>query len=166
MKKSGISTAVSPSLPSSGNRLVNYAGIFLTVSILLVSVSSYGCWYSRPLPTDNMIYRLVEDVSPYYVLDSAPYFYHANNSTADFGFRRENIALCLRDGGLCLMETAMPETYGDFAKALKNLGVSEALALAGGSAAAMWRERDGRLMQNGCVFGEDFPYENYIVWRK
>lgn len=43
-----------------------------------------------------MIYRLMEDVSSYYIYDSAPYFNTSNNSVSNEYFRAENIKLWRR----------------------------------------------------------------------
>lgn len=75
-------------------------------------------------------------------------------------------ALCLKDNSLSVIESDTPESYHDFSLALEDFGVSEALALVGGDAAVMWRDESGKLSQRGETFGESFPLENYIVWRK
>ncbi|MGM9713452.1 MAG: phosphodiester glycosidase family protein [Prevotella sp.] len=75
-------------------------------------------------------------------------------------------ALCLKDGTLHVVSSLTPESYHDFSLALEDIGVSEAIALVGGTAAVMWRDRDGNLAKEGESFGGEYPYENYIVWRK
>lgn len=75
-------------------------------------------------------------------------------------------ALCLKDSTLILIESMTPESYHDFSLALEDYGISEALALVGANAAVMWRDKDGNLTKNGEKFGESYPHENYIVWRK
>lgn len=75
-------------------------------------------------------------------------------------------ALCLKDNVFMIVESASYESYHDFSQALEDLGVSEALALVGGNAAVMWRDESGELEQNGGIFGDSYPSENYIVWRR
>lgn len=75
-------------------------------------------------------------------------------------------ALCLIGGALHVVSSLTPESYHDFSLALEDIGVSEAIALVGGTAAIMWRDSDGTLAQEGEPFGKAYPYENYIVWRK
>lgn len=64
-----------------------------------------------------------------------------------------------------IIESVTSESYHDFAQALEDIGVSEALALVGGNAAVMWREESGRWQQYCEIFGDSCPLENYIVWR-
>lgn len=66
---------------------------YTIISLLSTSLSCVACWYPTPTPRDNMIYRLVEDVSSYYIYDSAPYFNPSNNSVSNEYFRTENIKL-------------------------------------------------------------------------
>ena len=74
-------------------------------------------------------------------------------------------ALCLKDNVFMIIESVTSESYHDFAQALEDIGVSEALALVGGNAAVMWREESGRWQQYCEIFGDSCPLENYIVWR-
>ncbi len=74
-------------------------------------------------------------------------------------------ALCLKGNVLMIIESGTPESFHDFSQALEDFGVSEALALVGSDAAVIWRDKKGHLTYRG-VFGEDYPMENYIVWRK
>lgn len=67
--------------------------IYTTISLLFASLSSIACWFPTPTPRDNMIYRLMEDVSPYYWYDSTPYFNPSNNAVSNEYFRAENIKL-------------------------------------------------------------------------
>lgn len=47
--------------------------VFIIISLLLVGIPSQACWVDNPTSVDNMIYRIVEDVSPYYQYEtSAP----------------------------------------------------------------------------------------------
>ena len=64
-----------------------------------------------------------------------------------------------------IIESVTSESYHDFAQALEDIGVCEALALVGGNSAVMWREESGRRQQYGEIFGDSCPLENYIVWR-
>lgn len=40
--------------------------VFIIVSLLWAAIRANACWYPNPTSVDNMIYRIVEDVSPYY----------------------------------------------------------------------------------------------------
>lgn len=67
--------------------------LYTTISLLLASLNSIACWWKTETPRDNMIYRLVEDVSSYYEYDASPYFNPSNNSVSDEYFRAENTKL-------------------------------------------------------------------------
>lgn len=75
-------------------------------------------------------------------------------------------ALCLKDSTFLVVESYTAESYHDFSLALQDMGVSEALALVGGNAAVIWRDKKGSLTQNGDIFGDSYSLENYILWRK
>lgn len=75
-------------------------------------------------------------------------------------------ALCLKDNVFMIVESTTSESYHDFSQALEDFGISEALALVGSNAAVMWREESGRLQLYGEIFGDSYPLENYIVWKK
>lgn len=66
---------------------------YTTISLLLASLYCIACWYPTPSPRDNMIYRLMEDVSSYYYYDAEPYFKPSNSSVSNEYFRAENIKL-------------------------------------------------------------------------
>lgn len=41
--------------------------VFTIISLLVTSISTFACWYPTASSRDNMIYRLFEDVSPFYL---------------------------------------------------------------------------------------------------
>lgn len=105
--------------------------LYTTFSFLFVCLSSIACWYPTPTPRDNMIYRLVEDVSPYYIYDAQPYFSPSNNSVSNEYFRTENIKLWRKQTNTALSDKKIENfvyTYSaDELKAhkescIKNLG--------------------------------------------
>lgn len=75
-------------------------------------------------------------------------------------------ALCiLKDGRLCIIDTDMSVTFDDFAIALSQYEVKEAIALMGSGAAVRWAVDDAgrRFIAGADEF--DFPdVVNYIVW--
>lgn len=75
-------------------------------------------------------------------------------------------ALCSRLGEHFIAVTETPESFHDFAQALVDLGIENAIALVGSSTAFGWYiDADG----NQTLFGEDvhrYKNENYILWRK
>lgn len=77
-------------------------------------------------------------------------------------------ALCkLNDGRLCIIDTDMSVTFDNFATALCQYGVVEAIALMGTGAAVRWAvDEAGRRFIAGAD-EYDFPeVVNYIVWEK
>lgn len=80
-------------------------------------------------------------------------------------------AICDRNGEIFMVETGTPESFHDFAQALVDLGVNEAVYLVGSSAYGWAVDGNGDVHE----FGEDFYYtgkrtmpENisYIVWKR
>lgn len=60
-----------------------------------------------------MIYRLMEDVSPYYLFTSTPYFKPANNALSDSYMRRENLALWKKQTGTSIKDKELERyVYG------------------------------------------------------
>ena len=74
-------------------------------------------------------------------------------------------ALCSRLGENFIAVTETPESFHDFAQALVDLGVENAIALVGSSSAFGWYiDENG----NQTLFGEDihkYKNENYILWK-
>ena len=74
-------------------------------------------------------------------------------------------ALCSRLGEHFIAVTETPESFHDFAQALVDLGVENAISLVGSSSSFGWYiDADG----NQTLFGEDihkYKNENYILWK-
>ena len=77
-------------------------------------------------------------------------------------------SLCrLNDGRLCIIDTDMTVSLGDFAKVLCQYGVKEAIALMGTGAAVRWAvDEAGRRYIAGADEFEFPDVVNYIVWEK
>lgn len=77
-------------------------------------------------------------------------------------------SLCLmNDGRYCIIDTDMSVTVDDFAEALRQYGVREAISLMGSGAALRWAEdKDGRKHIAGADEYEFPDAVNYIVWEK
>lgn len=104
---------------------------YTTISLLVISLSCIACWYPTPTPRDNMIYRLMEDVSSYYMFDSAPYFNPSNNSVSNEYFRAENIKLWRKQTNTTISDTEIEKYVYTFSadelkahkeSCIKNLG--------------------------------------------
>jgi hypothetical protein len=80
-------------------------------------------------------------------------------------------ALCDRQGEIFMIESGTTESFHDFAQALVDLGVDQAVYLVGSSAYGWAVDAEGNVHE----FGEDNYYTgrhrmpkntSYIVWRK
>ena len=85
-----------------------------TISLLFATLHCLACWYPSPTPRDNMIYRLVEDVAPYYVYDATPYFRPSNNAVSDEYFCNENIRLWRKQTGTTLADADIRRLVYDY----------------------------------------------------
>lgn len=79
-------------------------------------------------------------------------------------------SICKRRGQVFMVETLSRESFHDFAQALVDLGVDDAVYLVGSSTYGWAMDREGRKHE----FGNEYPYVNgfvfpeninYIVWR-
>lgn len=84
--------------------------LYISISMLLASLNGKACWWPAPEPCDNMIYRLMEDVSPYYFYDMHPYFNPSNSTVSNEYFRKENVKLWREQTGTTISD-AMIENY-------------------------------------------------------
>ena len=75
-------------------------------------------------------------------------------------------ALCSRSGQIFIAATELDESYHDFAQALVDLGVENAISLVGSKYAfGWWIDQDG--VKTSFAEGwHQFKMENYVVWRK
>lgn len=76
-------------------------------------------------------------------------------------------SLCrLNDGRLCIIDTDMSVSLDDFSEALRQYGVSEAIALMGSGAAVRWATDEAGRRYIAGADEYDFPNDvvNYIVW--
>lgn len=76
-------------------------------------------------------------------------------------------ALCELDGQIVTVSSLDKESFHDFAQAVADLGVQNAIALTGGQAYGFSRDLDNGIQQWGTVrMWKDLEYVNFIVWRK
>lgn len=75
-------------------------------------------------------------------------------------------ALCLTDGHFQIVETVDRESYHDFAQALVDMGIKEALAIVGGESLIKYTTSDGRTHVDGHAFATKMKTENYLIWKK
>ncbi len=77
-------------------------------------------------------------------------------------------ALCIRDKEIFMVTTEVKESLHDFAQALADMGVDNAIYLNGGFTLDCYRDKNGKLRISR-NFSPELPhteYENYLVWEK
>ena len=74
-------------------------------------------------------------------------------------------ALCDRDGEIMVVMSQTPESFHDFAQALVDLQVDNAIYLVGSTSFGYFRDYYDQLeiIYNKFCYG--YQYENFIVWR-
>lgn len=75
-------------------------------------------------------------------------------------------ALCLKDNRLFVVSSQTQESYHDFAQALADIGILEAISLTGSTDASLWRDKNGNLFYDGEDRTTEYKTENYILWRR
>ena len=76
-------------------------------------------------------------------------------------------ALCDRNGEIFIAVSNTPESFHDFAQALVDLGVDNAIYLVGGEYAKGWhRNQQGEFTDFSKGRRDRYRYENYIIWKK
>lgn len=74
-------------------------------------------------------------------------------------------ALCDRNGEIMVVMTQSPESFHDFAQALVDLKIDNAIYLVGSSSFGYFRDRYDHLAIIYNKFRYGYQYENFIVWR-
>ena len=74
-------------------------------------------------------------------------------------------ALCDRNGEIMVIMTQTPESFHDFAQALVDMKVDNAIYLVGASSFGYFRDRYDHLAIIYNKYGRGYRYENFIVWR-
>ncbi len=91
-----------------------------------------------------------------------------NGKLVENGPKNKSIrrALCDRDGEIMVVISNTPESFHDFAQALVDLGVDNAIYLVGGEYAKGWYQSEGgKIIDFSLARRDRYKYENYIVWR-
>lgn len=73
-------------------------------------------------------------------------------------------ALCERDGEIFVAMTTTPESFHDFAQALADFGVRNAIYLVGSTSYGYWRDADGEKHNIYTPSSRTYTYENYLQW--
>lgn len=86
------------------------------------------------------------------------------NEPKNKSFRK---AICDRNGEIFVAVSNTPESFHDFAQALVDLGIDNAIYLVGGEYAKGWyRDASGVMTDFSKGRRDRYRYENYVVWRK
>jgi hypothetical protein len=75
-------------------------------------------------------------------------------------------ALAIKEGTVMMFESSQRESFHDFACALSDYGVSEAIYLVGSTAYGWYRDSEGQLTTFGAKDDRDWQDINYLVWRR
>ena len=73
-------------------------------------------------------------------------------------------ALCERNGEIFVAMTTTPESFHDFAQALADFGVRNAIYLVGSTSYGYWRDADGVKHNIYAPSRSTYTYENYLQW--
>jgi len=65
-----------------------------------------------------------------------------------------------------MFESSQRESFHDFACALSDYGVSEAIYLVGSTAYGWYRDSEGQVTTFGAKDDRDWQDINYLVWRR
>lgn len=74
-------------------------------------------------------------------------------------------ALCEREGEIFVVKSGTPESFHDFAQALADLGVDNAIYLVGSTAYGFWRDKDGNVEEFSDERQSKYEYRSFILWR-
>ena len=74
-------------------------------------------------------------------------------------------ALCERAGEVFVAKSETPESFHDFAQALVDLGVNNAIYLVGSTSYGFWYEKEGEFSEYSDLRVSKYKYESYILWR-
>lgn len=75
-------------------------------------------------------------------------------------------AICDRAGEIIVVMSITPESFHDFAQALIDLQVDNAVYLVGSNSVGFYRDKDDRFTQIYERRNGGYKYENYILWTK
>jgi len=75
-------------------------------------------------------------------------------------------ALAISEGTVMMFESSERESFHDFANALADYGVSEAIYLVGSTAYGWYRDSQGQFTAFGAKDNRKWQDMNYLVWRK
>ena len=74
-------------------------------------------------------------------------------------------ALCERAGEVFVVKCETPESFHDFAQALVDLGVNDAIYLVGSTSYGFWYDKAGDVTEFSDLRHSKYKYESYILWR-
>ncbi|MDR1746671.1 MAG: hypothetical protein LBR49_05305 [Tannerella sp.] len=74
-------------------------------------------------------------------------------------------ALAIKEGTVMMFESSQRESFHDFACALSDYGVSEAIYLVGSTAYGWYRDNEGQVTTFGAKDDREWQDINYLVWR-
>ena len=75
-------------------------------------------------------------------------------------------ALCEHAGEVFVVKSETPESFHDFAQALVDMGVNNAIYLVGSTSYGFWYDKKGAFSEFSDLRVSKYKYESYILWRK
>lgn len=85
-----------------------------------------------------------------------------DNETKNKAIRK---ALCERAGEIFVIKSETAESFHDFAQALVDLGVNNAIYLVGSTPYGFWYDKEGNVEEFSDLRVSKYKYESYILWR-
>lgn len=73
-------------------------------------------------------------------------------------------AVCDRNGEIMVVMSITPESFHDFSQALADMGIRNAIYLAGGTSFGYYRDKHGNQNIIHERKGKAYQYENFIIW--
>ena len=74
-------------------------------------------------------------------------------------------ALCERAGEVFVVKCETPESFHDFAQALVDIGVNNAIYLVGSTSYGFWYDKNGNVTEFSDLRHSKYKYESYILWK-
>ncbi len=84
---------------------MNKLRIYIIVSLWFIGIRCFACWFPPSVPRDNLVYRLMEDVSPYY--NYTDDMYSRYKTSTDIEERAANLKLWRKQTGCTLTDTQL-----------------------------------------------------------
>lgn len=120
---------------------------------ITVGVADNSPLFEQATDTDGYFFR------QYPLVDNGQLF---DNEPKNKAIRK---ALCERAGEIFIVKSESTESFHDFAQALVDLGVNNAIYLVGSTSYGFWHDKEGNVEEFSDLRVSKYKYESYILWR-